>query len=265
MRNLKSIPRAEGLQHLEQHLPHSRLDFSQAISDGFESWKKEAGPFIGFGILSLIIIFVLSLIPLIGGFAISLIVAPSLSLGGYLFAHRVRHNERREFGDFFKGFDQAGEIIISNLILVALAIPPMVAIGLLVYFTIVSPNFNLDSPDLSIGIIIGGILLFVLSIYVKTLLAFYIHLIGFYNISGWDAIKFSARYGHKNWIQIFLLSFITGLLMMLGLIGFVIGIVVTYSFLYPMSYEGFRQVTNLDEFLTEGRNDDMISDHLSSI
>ena len=264
MRNLKSIPRTEGLQHLEQHLPHSRLDFSKAISDGFDSWKKEAGPFIGFGILSLIIIFVLALIPFIGPIVRSLIVAPALSLGGYLYAHKVRNNERREFGDFFKGFDHSGEIVISNLILFALLIPLMLIVGILAYFSVDMSTFNFDSPEFSIGLIIGAVLLVIIAVYISVLLAFYIHLIGFYNIPGWDALKFSAKYGHKNWIQIFALVFVTGLLMMLGLIGFVIGIGVTFSFLYPMSYEGFRQLTNLDEFLTEGRNDDMISDHLSS-
>ena len=37
-----------------------------------------------------------------------------------------------------------------------------------------------------------------------------------------------------------------------------IGVLVTYSLLFPMAYEAFRGITNLDKYLSEDNNDDIL-------
>ena len=66
------------------------FDFGKYISDGFDVFKKEAGSFIGFGILSGLIIALAGMIPF-GG----VIVSAPLTIGYSIYAHKVAHDHHK--------------------------------------------------------------------------------------------------------------------------------------------------------------------------
>ena len=74
------------------------FDFGKYISDGFDIFKKDAGSFIGFGILSGLILALAGMIPF-GG----LIMAPSITIGYSIYSHKIVNDQSRQFSDFFKG------------------------------------------------------------------------------------------------------------------------------------------------------------------
>lgn len=247
------INKQEAKNHLDYHLPYSNLDIGSAISDGFDTWKKEAGSYIGLVLILIGISFGLAIIPIIGQIASGLIITPAMGLGAYLYTHKVVHSQQRQFGDFFKGFDYIGPLIVAGLILFAFAIVLVAPVGIAAF---VFTDIGMAPTDLfqSTWAIIAAVLFGLLGIYASMLILFYQHFIGFFNLDGWDAIKYSAKYGHKNWIYLFGFMILVGLISAIGIIGFIIGVFVTYSMVFPMSYHAFRQMTNLDEFLFDGDN-----------
>jgi hypothetical protein len=101
------------------------FDFGKYISDGFDIFKKEAGSFIGFGILSGLIIAIAGMIPF-GG----LIVAPPLTIGFSIYSHKVAYDQSRQFSDFFKGFNGR---LFGQLILVSVVSGILSVLGMILF------------------------------------------------------------------------------------------------------------------------------------
>ena len=78
--------------------------FGEYINKGFDIFKKNAGGFIGYLLIVMVIAIVASLIPIVGSLA-NAIISPALYAGFYIVGKKIVHDEPYEFKDFFKGFD----------------------------------------------------------------------------------------------------------------------------------------------------------------
>ena len=102
---------------------------SEFISKAYDVFKQAAGSFIGFLLLTFLISFIANLIPVVGFFANTFIISPALLVGWYLFADRLKSNERPEFDTFFKGFEHFSQLMLvaitTSLILLLILSPSL--------------------------------------------------------------------------------------------------------------------------------------------
>jgi uncharacterized membrane protein len=90
------------------------INATQSISEGFRLAGINWGLNIGFLIVVGIIGFVIGLLPVVSQLYSSFI-APIIIFGYGIVAHKFAKNERVEFGDYFKGFDQFVPLLLTNL------------------------------------------------------------------------------------------------------------------------------------------------------
>lgn len=197
----------------------------------------------------------LAFIPIIGTLASSLLVSPALTLGAYIVSHNIATEGNTDFGKFFDGFKKASDIIVAYLIIFAIAIIVFGALGLLIF-----TGANLSSimeGDYSSLLGAGWMIFLVIIpvIYLSVLTSYTVPFIYFYDLSGLDALKYSARFVHSQWIWVFLFAIVVGLLVSLGMIALIIGIVFTIGFYYTMFYSSFAGITRLDDYLNEEKGD----------
>ncbi len=252
------------IQHLDETLPRSRFQFGEYISEGFDIWKRNAGLFIGFGLLFILMILVINLIPIIGTIAGSVLISPALMLGAYIVSHRTLENENPAFGQFFDGFQFAKEIIVAYLIMMViyliLLIPFIFFMGtgmVTWYMEAMSDPMTasgMDPPDINLW----GLLALIPMIYVGVCFYYVVHFIGFYKLTALDAIKYSFKYVNKHWFLVFLFLIVVGLIAMSGLIALVIGVFITITFMFPMLYSSFRGMTELDTYYGEDTDSNII-------
>ncbi len=89
------------------------------FSKGFEIFKKEYGLFIGFSLIAGLMAVVASLIPFIGTIA-QVIISSITNLGFFYVARKIKKGERPEFSDFFKPFNDFGNIVGVALVVFSL-------------------------------------------------------------------------------------------------------------------------------------------------
>jgi uncharacterized membrane protein len=186
------------------------FDFGKYISDGFDIFKKEAGSFIGFGILSGLIIAIAGMIPF-GG----LIVAPPITIGFSIYSHKVAYDQSRQFSDFFKGFNGR---LFGQLILVSVVSGILSALGMILF-------------------ILPGIYLAVGYIFASQIVLFYDPKTEF-----WEAMEFSRKLVTKNWWSFFGLGIVAGLIAMSGILLLGIGVIITAPIASCILYAAFNDI-----------------------
>lgn len=186
------------------------FDFGKYISDGFDLFKKDAGSFIGFGVLSGILMMVAGFIPF-GG----IIVSPPLTAGFFIYCHKLVNDQTREFSDFFKGFNGK---IFGQLILVSLVSGLLSMLGM-------------------IFLIIPGIYLAVGYIFSSQIVLFYQPKTEF-----WDAMELSRKLVTKKWWSFFGLVIVAGLIAMSGFLLLVIGVLITAPIASCILYAAFKDI-----------------------
>ncbi len=237
------------------------LDMGRYISGGIDIFKKNIGGFVGYTALFLGILVVAGLIPFIG-FIASLILTPTLSAGFYLVAHKLHRGEMNEFGDFFRGFDYTGHLVIAYLLMIVAFVLLM---GPFFYGVFASGMFD---PEVLLEEEIPTasdfpwwtLLTFIPMIYLAIAWRWAPLFIIFYNMNFWDAMETSRKLMHKKWGMMFLFAFLIGLLGGIGYIALFIGILFTYPAAMCMDYAAFADVTRLMQTESEESND--IADHL---
>jgi len=240
--------------------------FGDYISESFNILGKYIGGFIGFALIYFVIYFMVNAIPLVGPLA-SIVVIPTLMAGIYIVSYKIQKGEQPEFGDFFEGFKRFGEIavpsILTFLIYMASFIPFVIAVVLAL--GLFDPGFSLEGFATQT---IGGdfnfpfwtFLLLLPAIYFAIAYAYTILFVWFYDAEPWEAMEASRKVVTKNWFIIFAFAIVVGFIAMLGIIGFLIGIVVTLPIAYIAIYVSFADITNLHE--DENKDDDELIDHL---
>lgn len=85
------------------------------VKRGQELFTQQAGLYLGFTLVAGVAMFVLFLIPLFGAVAAQ-VLSPPLLAGYHVVSRKVANNQPVEFGDFFKGFDRFGPLLVVGLL-----------------------------------------------------------------------------------------------------------------------------------------------------
>ena len=220
------------------HLIENGYSFNMGeyFSEGWNLFKKEAGSFIGFGILMIIMIFILAFIP--GISLLSGLFTNVLTAGIFLFCRGIK-NGNQEFGQFFNGFNHFLQIFLHWLVLGLFSIPAFILI-----FTVLIPfemlpellggysdpeyiaeEFAYSMQD-RVGVFIGtAFLLFIFYMYLYISYSFVIPLIVDEGMQFWDAMETSRKIVGKQFFSYF------GMYIVIG-IASIIGVTVTCFFGY---------------------------------
>lgn len=229
-----------------------RFKTSEYLSRGWKTFTENPGGYIGFAVLYFVISMFVGLIPIIG-FLISLFINPPLSVGIPIAAHRQTNENNMEFGNFFKGFDHIGQLVITYLIqlviYMVLAIPVVISIGF-GFFALMSDPTNTEATEefgrqlLAMWPVF--LIVFLLAAYVGISMRWAFFLVVFHKYDAMDAIRTSWKLVGKNWFVHFGFILLMALVMMLGLIALLVGIVVAFPVVFAADYAAYADITGLN-------------------
>jgi uncharacterized membrane protein len=237
--------------------------FGEYISRGFSIVQKNWGGFIGFTILFLILVMVIGLIPIIGYVANTFFITPALTVGFYLVANKLWTGQNTEFGDFFKGFDNIGQLaltaLVQNLIILATLIPFVLAIkdsGLLEwYMEMLSDPIGMQGTQPPVPPSWAFILLLP-TLYLAISYSWSYKFVVFNKMQFWDAMESSRKLITKKWPIFFIFYIVIALIAGLGVIVLCVGILFTLPAYMCMMYAAFEDVTQLNADTEENDNID---------
>lgn len=197
---------------------------------GYEIFRQNAGGYIGFLLLTMLITTTAQIIPLVGIIISTLILSPALMLGNYLVANKIASGQRTEFNEFFKGFEHIGQLAAYTLVFLLfmlLIFSPLLYSaynsGIFEWYSQVltdPTNPPTDLPDFS-GSFFGMFgLVMIPYLYLALSYIFTPMYIGIYKMGFWEAMETSRKVVGKNWFGIFGLSLaFVGVVMLIAITG----------------------------------------------
>jgi len=141
---------------------------------------------------------------LLGG-AVPIVLIGPMMCGWYVCMFAQMRGQPVEFGDLFKGFDY----FVQGLVAAAIQIVPILIVlvpSFVIFFVFMIANMPHDRyardsgppPGFVIGVCLIMLVMMVISLAIHILFVFAFPLIVDRKLSGWDAIKLSARASMKN-------------------------------------------------------------------
>lgn len=211
-------------------------------------WSQMRDQYWLFAAMAFVGIFLGSMVPF------GIILGP-LMCGFYMALFRRRRGEFVEFGILFKGFDYFGESVVATLIHYV----PMVIIIIPFYIVLygglflIMPQQGRGEPDSSIlfawlavmGVL--GLVMTVLMILLSVMFMFSYPLIVDRKMSGIEAAKLSARAGLANFLPLFGLLLLNGLMSLGGLLLCYVGIFLVLPITFAAISVAYEQVFGLGE------------------
>jgi len=169
------------------------------ISEGWELFKKNAGGFVGFTVVVILINLALGKVqqsasPL--GSLLSLLISGPLNAGAFIVAFKLLRNRQTAFGDFFKGFNNYLPLFLVSLVS-------------------------------GIFIFLGCLLLLIPGIYLAVSYLFAMPLVIDKKMNFWDAMEVSRKVITKNWFAFFGFVLVIVLINIAGVIPLGLGLLVT--------------------------------------
>lgn len=204
-----------------------QFNLGQYISRGWEIFKANALPFIGFTLLCFLILGLISaLLPYPlgsgnvedgeGGLGIvSSILLNLLIPGIYIVAFQVARNRPTAFGDFFKGFNR-----VLPILLLAFISGFLIAIG-------------------SLCFLLPGI-------YLAVSYMFSLPLLLDKNLDFWPAMETSRKLITKKWFSFFGFALVLGLINIGGLLLIGIGFLVTFPLTICATVAAYEDIVGLN-------------------
>ena len=208
-----------------------QVEVKQWIRAGWELYKSRRGLVLGVTLLTLLLMMVGGAIPLLGGIVAFIIDGPLMG-GLYLTILRIKRNEATGVGDIFDGFRRAfGQLILAHLIPTLIAAVFLIpgVIGLVIGLVMCAAHHASQSVGITIAVIGGVVLLagFCVTVYLSTCWIFTIPLVADKQLSFGVAMKLSRRVIAKHWWGWMGFGLVTGLVVLLGILGCGIGILFT--------------------------------------
>ncbi len=242
------------------------FEIGRYIGIGWEHFKKNAGLYIGFLFVLLLINIVLSFIPFIGSIA-SAVLNPILGVGAAIVANRSMRNESVSFSNFFDGFqseNKPGQLILAAIVmglLMVLCLIPAIAMGASSFMSLANSGIvpgpddfsAIFTPGFSIGILVSMIPI----IYLSVAWGWTNFFIVFKKLDFWPAMEASRKVITKKWLMLFLFGIVLGLLAMGGMLLLVVGLLIAIPVIMIAQFAAFEQVIGLNE-----ESDMDLSDHL---
>lgn len=255
------------IQHLENVIENgSSFSIGDSLSQGFDIWKGNIGDFIGMMVVYMLIVMGIGLVPLAGQIVSSILVSPALLLGGVICSYLMHYRQPSDFSNFFDGFANWKDIVIINLIIYGLSILFLIPIIFVIGFqffdfagdSFISNEYMFD--DISTTAIIGIFAVAFAFAFVILNLSQAIYINHFYKISPLKSLKYSWRIVIRQWFKVLLYLFLMSIICSLGLIALIIGVIVTISMIFPMTFSLFKNITHLDDYIDQNPYDGMTSE-----
>lgn len=214
-----------------QHDPSTEFKISDqplrvmdALERGWQVYKAAFWPILGVTLLVYAIMITVNAIPVVN-FVGSLLVGNFI---GGLYAYMLKHFRGKpvEFADAFCGFSQQFKSLLFAGIWMQLYIFLSVIPGCILFAI---GEFTLKMPIVTAA----GVALAVLpAMYLSLSYAFTFLLVVDQNLEPKSALAVSRQILGKNWFRMFCLMFLSGLLVMLGLLAFIVGAI----FMFPIGF-----------------------------
>lgn len=224
---------------------------SDYIKKGFEIFKKNAGPFIGFILIVAVAQIIISIIPFVKGFAGALI-GPIVA-GGLIVSKMIDKNEPHEFSNFFDGMKNYVPLFLVTLFPTLLMAVIFLVIGGWAYFKMaflgITPKIdfeNMESLKSLAGTGVRASLAGIISIIVSVLFIFGTSLVLFEKFEPIRALDISSKIVSKkffNWLGFLLLLVLFN---MVGLLCLGIGLLVTIPSTVCALYVAYEDVFGLN-------------------
>jgi uncharacterized membrane protein len=198
-------------------------------------------------VISLLIQIIASCIP----FA-TFIIAPCFTAGYYIVSKKIYSGETTEFGDFFKGFDFIGQLILMTIINVAIYLVTLLPTYFIMIFGAISMSGN--SNLLGGGAVAFMALILILScgfIYIVVSYIFAEHFIIFHKMEAWNAMEASRKLVGKNWAGIFGLGLALLGVQIIGALFCFLGLLVTTPLVYCTIHCAFQDIVGIEDDLIQ--------------
>lgn len=242
------------------------IDAGSCVSNGWEMLKTNYWVFFGMTALFVLGGIIAGCIPLVGGIAFQIFLAPPLTIGIFYALFRQMDGQPVDLGMMFKGFDKFGTAVIVGLIQ---SIPGII-------WTIISFALNIGSTMIDIlqkksgrgygssfmmqsssngsdvaPFLAGGMLIVVAIVVIAALIFsiawgvtffFVFPLIAEHDIAPMDAIKLSFSAGWGNVGGIIVLFIFEFLLCLVGILALCIGFLFVLPIVYAANAFAYRMV-----------------------
>ncbi len=269
--SLMSLP-ASRLQRVLND-PPAPFRLGDYISQGFQFMNQNFGMLLGFMLLTIVISFVVQIVPIVG-IVISLLISPVLQIGYSQFAYAATRERRVEFGEFFKGFNKLGPLLATYLltaIVSLLAILPGLLLWyqarMLDWFMGVMEDYPLlqDMPNLADTVDMTlfwlGFLLMIVGILVLSVLfAWALNVVWFFEVGPMEALNASRKLIARNWLSFVAFIIVASIVGTAGILLCGVGLLYTAPAMVCAQFFAFADAARLFEGDDEDNQPDII-DH----
>ena len=241
----------------------STFSVGRAISDGWNLVSKSLGYYILGGVLSIIIGVAAGIIPIVGGIANQVILAPCLMAGAIFITWRIsRGIPWTDFGDMFKGFKFLQPIAISALIQGA-AMILLAVLFLLNYLNEIKRLYELvqgsgaynNQEEIKAVLrqiftpqsAITFFLLMIFLLFISVIWVFKNHFIVIYKMQAWPAMEMSRKIAMHNFLPLIGFFILMGFIIILSALPCGIGLLFTVPLSIGATYSAFAQITHCDQ------------------
>lgn len=250
-----------------------KVEISKYIGLAWEHFKKNAGMYIGFMLLSGILGSMAQNIPYIG-IIISTIISPLLAMGTAIVVNKSIRNEPLDFSNFFDGFKQQNNpvqlvlaTVVMTLMILVCCIPilvmsfPLLAELYSEFTGIEQGNFPTLDFDYSIFespvYWVTAFLTMLPIIYLSVAWSWTNFFIVFKKMDFWPAMEASRKIIGKKWFSIFGFGIVLMFLVFFGFLCLIVGAFIAVPVATIATFIAFEQIIGLNE------NTELdISDHL---
>jgi uncharacterized membrane protein len=176
------------------------------LNQGMEILKQNMGMFIGFTLLTILIMAILS-----ATYVGTILVSGPIGIGFAIVAHRIAKKRNYEFGDFFKGFEFFVPLLVASLL-----------VGI---FTMIG-FFLLILPGIYLAVAYSGVS----------------YLIVFRKMEFWDAMETSRKVISKEWFSFFGFGIVLALINLAGMLALGVGLLFTIPLTACAGYAAFADI-----------------------
>lgn len=255
------------MSNLEDVLTYGyKFDIGRYMSIGWNNFKQEAGSYIGFTILYFIIAVVIAFIPFAN--ILSSAIQYTLVAGLFIFTRNML-NGRDNFGDFFSGFNNFGQIILFWLVLLLFLMPAIIIFVIYLIPAEVVTELISGSPDTEYiaemiasvftermgSIIYLYIFLMLYIFYIYISYSFTLIFIVDRGMTFWDAMESSRKVISKSFFSFLGMYIVLILLISIGtVISCGLGALVLFPYFYNVIFAAYDDIVGPEVEESEEQN-----------
>jgi hypothetical protein len=252
------------MKTLEQlETDRSVFSIGQALSDGWNLVSKHLGYYILGGIIAVVTGMAVSIIPIAGSAANSLILSPCFMAGAVFVTWRISNGiPWTDFGDMFKGFNFLGPVLISTVIQFAASMG-LTALILMNYLEEIADLISLSQGSgafenqnemkailermFDARFVVMFIALIIALLFIAAIWAFKNHFIIIYKMQAWPAMEMSRKIATNNLLRLMGLFLILGIIIVISALPCGIGLLFSLPLMIGATYSAFAQITHSDQ------------------